>query len=1503
MACWPQNGNTCVTITQNTFTQSPSFQKRDRFTVRSSICPTLPSGAEPDVLDDAFAPYVVSVTPDGDSVVWTPNTNGHQSVFVVKNTGGCQDTLYLTSSTTGPISGVTLNPTKIQLAPGQSANITATYNVGALGSGVLTVTATGVIGGATDNGSYNVVVRYPYSVAVTPDGEPDFLPPGTGLNAWFVVSNGNSQRTYNYSVACTGVATCSAAPPAQTLVAYEFRDLAVTVTIAGAPGATGTITLQATDQSDGTNTDAGTLNVTVAPQGTVVERSLCLTIAAGKSAAYECGDLRFAHALAPVRTLNKVRAPILLYNSQFAHPFPLVPADVTLPAPDPLPDTVKAILTVNGTQYTGSWPGSAWAAPGQTRRIAVGFDALALATGLYSYTLDVHRITGASNTILVSFTGTLPIVNRSGSAFGAGWWLAGFEKLYFNVPSGQVLWVNGDGSVRRYDRFGTKGNDTAYIAAPVDHPDTLLHRFNGTWLHLLPGGAQVTFTSAGFHRYTTNRLGYVTEFVPDSNGLLDSLKIPPTGSGLAYDFTYSGNPLLLASVSVPDSAVGALRVTTLSRAGDTLSITDPGLPAAKYIYTSTVANRIVARKDRRGAKWSYTFDTGYRLSMAKLAVGVGDSITETFCSAEVRGIASCSPNLVVPESVYTIFDGPRTDSTDVTHFWPDGLGAVKQIRDPYGNITIVARADPRWPALATRVQHPNGWVLAARYDGRGNLRSLTDSSMASGSVYATSRYSWDQRWDQPTRVISPMGVEADFGYDATNGNRLWQQDIRGIVSRVTFGYYVTGNGVGLLKAVTQPGGATDSVAYDVRGNLSLTRTPLGWKTYFGNDRLGRLTVVRDSLETGLFLRDSTFYDIASRVVRKVTAGPARSGLVAQTVNVKNFFNVEGQLDSLQRWGNPSSPVPTLDTIGTITTRWRYDSAGRAIAEVAPDLFVDSTRYDPAGNAIKVVPRRGLADTITMVYDRMNRLVRRVTPQVTYAARNLGIATYPYFDSNCNCTSFHTYPWFPLDPSTGGPTIPADTAKFAYDNLGNLIRADNHDAFIRRTYLANGLLRTDTVKILTYSTRDSTKNVYGIEHRYDLQGRLSILKHPRQLAPRIGAAIADSVRYTYVLATGAIDTVIDPLGNRFQFRYNTRNDETSLGMPGGITDSLTYDLDGRTLTDLILNGSTSPYKHPDATLRQASFTYVDAQRVSQVSNAWGWKDTTTSTYSGLGQIHVLSYVIPTTNRFGNPARATSSETFLFDPLGNQYDVIKNSTLILEGYGSQRSPSSEQAFRYQPHTGRWWDSFFRDASRVPYPNSYRGDTALYNPSGDLEFSYQTLAMDATQSPPGTLMEDRAYFYGAEGKLRVTEYRDEQMQVTLPDFWDQHYTFEEFRYDALGRRVLVRTRRQECPRSLQLDLSAPCRLSTIRRTVWDGSRELYEIQMPGGDTDAVATMDNDTLSFLRGRSGNNWDPNPQFGIVAYTNGPATDQPLAVARIHFRDSPYNDSTHVWAPLDIVPQ
>ncbi|MBY0491920.1 MAG: hypothetical protein K2R93_18915 [Gemmatimonadaceae bacterium] len=90
-----------------------------------------------------------------------------------------------------------------------------------------------------------------------------------------------------------------------------------------------------------------------------------------------------------------------------------------------------------------------------------------------------------------------------------------------------------------------------------------------------------------------------------------------------------------------------------------------------------------------------------------------------------------------------------------------------------------------------------------------------------------------------------------------------------------------------------------------------------------------------------------------------------------------------------------------------------------------------------------------------------------------------------------------------------------------------------------------------------------------------------------------------------------------------------------------------------------------------------------------------------------------------------------------------------------------------------------------------------------------------------------------------------------------------WEEYRYDALGRRVATRSVRDSfCPTS-----ATECR-SYIERTVWDGSQLLYEMRTP----DSLPNTHYTTAGTLNA-----------YGAVIYLHGPGTDQPLTVTqKIH---------------------
>jgi len=174
----------------------------------------------------------------------------------------------------------------------------------------------------------------------------------------------------------------------------------------------------------------------------------------------------------------------------------------------------------------------------------------------------------------------------------------------------------------------------------------------------------------------------------------------------------------------------------------------------------------------------------------------------------------------------------------------------------------------------------------------------------------------------------------------------------------------------------------------------------------------------------------------------------------------------------------------------------------------------------------------------------------------------------------------------------------------------------------------------------------------------------------------------------------------------------------------------------------------------------------------------------------------------------------------------------------------------------------------------PNLAAGDYVgiLYDAAGNRRFS----GLVQTSAGVEASYNDEVLYYGADNKLRATDGFQRAGSATLQP--EASRTFEEYRYDAMGRRVVVRSRR-EC----QWSYDASCVAGVVRRTVWDGSSELFEIQMP----DSATWRENDTLHV-----GSVWAStyglklqcgiSAFMGRIAYVASPTVDQPLELIRLN---------------------
>jgi hypothetical protein len=295
------------------------------------------------------------------------------------------------------------------------------------------------------------------------------------------------------------------------------------------------------------------------------------------------------------------------------------------------------------------------------------------------------------------------------------------------------------------------------------------------------------------------------------------------------------------------------------------------------------------------------------------------------------------------------------------------------------------------------------------------------------------------------------------------------------------------------------------------------------------------------------------------------------------------------------------------------------------------------------------------------------------------------------------------------------------------------------------------------------------------------------------------------------------------------------------------------------------------------------------------------DSTVNGFSGLGTL-ARSY---------HDAYSTSepdqNETYTQDALGNQITQRQSSLGGNHFQFDVATPITTR--RYFPGTGRLRGS----STGTSDSNLASLDTTIYDEAGNRTWYYDSHAVstpypdssgttETSSVSPATYAEWTRSGYGADERLRIVDRRT--CYVFQPDgafapacnpskepMPNERPAFEEYRYDALGRRVLVRSRQHyACTTRCQ---------SVVRRTVWDGDQVLAEIQAPGYTSTPAATMEQDTgfrvaaastlvpdTALVPLTTSSSYDPGYYFGRVLYTHGPGIDHPLAIMRMEYSDS-----------------
>ncbi len=1406
------------------------------------------------------------VSPDGRTLVRRPSTVDTQR-FVVRNVAALHTNFALAAACQGTATGGPCQavPSVVSLWPAGVPGDSAVASV------IYTTASTGDTGRAILRAQFDGVTTDSGYARLRLSATPDSLTPEDSLVT--VVQSSVNNRTiftlrnrgvlsgvYSMTLACTGTGVaCTGLSRSSVTIPGGSSD-----TVSAGYNASATLgqtaKVQVNTAAGGVTMDSGWVNVTVtgamaAPAintvsynpGVTVARDQCLTIALGPAEAAECGDLRVVYQVPIFRTANVARAVTLHYLSGHASPRPQVAVRVTVPASTQLPEYIEATLKVGGVERGKQrWPGTAWLTVGVPRWIRVRDTVQpAPATGIQVYTVEVRAIRGGTQ-LLASTTQPVLVVNRTTSPFGRGWWVAGLEQIQ-RLGNDSIVWVGGDGSARLYTR--PIGSAVAFGTPGVTYPDSI-RAIGAEFVRALPDSVKVVFNAAGRHVRTVNRLGHTTRFVYDASGRLDSLEVPtfhldPTVRR-SWKFLYGDTHTLLLDGIRPQTTIwhpGGPTATVDSIVGVSGST---GGDSVTYRYASGTG-LMTTRTDRRLAVRRFTFDSAAKVRRAALgpngpSTTLPDSIITSLIPVEGQGLVGESVDSV---RLHTSLDGPRRPPpdtagvADTTAFWVNRLGAPYRIVNASRDSTGMRRDSTAFAGTVTRLRTVTGQILQATYDSRGRIKTLRDMAYPADSVTA---YNWHAGWDQLTSVTPPTGGGYSFSVDA-QGNRAWQQDARGDSVRVNFTYDAATKQV---ASIAGPGASARLFQYDLRGNLTQIVTALGFQTRFLLDVYRRVISTQRQIDGTQWQRDSVQYDLRDRDTLSLT----QSG-VSEWVRVSKTFNRENGLESVLRTFSPD-PSPA---IGALTSSWTYDLAGRLVTETSPGVSLRTIRYDAGGNDTAVVMPRG--DILRSRFDAQDRLVRRAVPAYTYPQRPAVIQ--PQQDAPTETTPFNY-------------TTPASVDTFSYRPDGQVLFARNRFAEINRGYDASNRLTFDSLSIQKADTTGYGSHGYAMRYKYDASGRRTRIKLP----PLFTGTAHDSLKFAYY-SWGPLQQLVEVNGQPVSFEYTTRGEWKWTYYVGGMSRYLSYDADGRLAGDLVQNSAGIAFPRPfDDSVRAGTNTYDRRDKLLVSRDLSRFRDSVTAAYSGLGYAGSFRHrQVGVTGITGDSALYNLTETLTLDGLGNTRNRTGGDSLFFGGAPAYRTSFSMLNF-YESSSGRLTQ--FQDAGRT---RSY-----VYDAAGQLVFDSLRIQSGAQS----LVKEERAKFYGADGRLMAMDRRQPVQR-----------TFEEYRYDPLGRRIWIRTARW-CPGSTVNDPF--CYRSIVRQVVWDGAEQRAEIQVPYDSANAAASEDDSSRAVVSYDNTALYDPNPFLGRVVYAPGLVLDQPAAISRLAYRDRPalatLPDTT--WPAITIFP-
>lgn len=1112
----------------------------------------------------------------------------------------------------------------------------------------------------------------------------------------------------------------------------------------------------------------------------------------GSRADAKAGNLAEDIFLPSWSTLGQRRELQLVYSSNAAFPCPTVAADLLLPVGADLPVSYESILDVGGMESVYD---VFTTASNAALRHAVRFEAAAFGTGRYSYVLR-SRSHYAGSAVGTRVNGTVLVNNQIDSPFGAGWDLAGLQRIWIPQNDPTVTLTEGDGAILAFSPRNESETDVLTDLAFV-----------------MDGSKSIS----------------PTEFALALSGISGSIRDPaivPHDGSVAVTFVQfaaDSNLVPVARIDLPLTVIDS--TATANTVADTIDAitklgTGPGTPIFKGVDEAVVAvgaGHPGARQvmcvttdgaTGRPADAFASADAAIAAGFEEIdAIAIGDGVDFDFLDDFVRnGFVETAQSFedfadAVPSKLRLVIGGsPPGDFTQMIHldagtyqrvtkdktvYRFGSTGLLESMTDRNGNVTTYQRdISGRLAAIVD----PTGVEARFAYGLDGKLESITDP------LGRVTRFTHDDRGDL-VEVEFPDGSRRGFGYDDRH-RLISQTDASGFVTRYEYDHgsrfsrsirpdasttsFIASEVAALVADPAKTSKFSPATALPAELAVGTTIDAVGEKRTIRFDRLGGTKELADSIGIA---EQATFDVNGLRTSHTLPSGRVDKANFDSLGNPTSLVEADGSTVARARQREFASPFNfmTADTNGDgFTTRYDHSTITGDLLTIT-DARGKTRDFTYDANGLPATMQDELDRVTQFFYDPLGNLETVVDP--------LGNVTRYERDGAGNVTKI----------IEGLGSSAERVRQFEYDALNRLTRdIDGAGGVTRYAYDARGNLVTTTlptgeVERRTYDTRNRLVTlddpVRGVStYVYDAKGRLvsetnalgartSYAYDARDRVTQKTDALGQVERYGYD-ADGNLATITNGNGKTFMIAHDLLGRRVSFMTPLGRLRTWEYDLRDNLLFARVQGGPSIEHQYDE--LSRLTLTLAGDNTITRTYDDASQLLGVTDSDSNVGFGYDAASRLATATTLAGGAQPLVTLTYGYDAAGNLVSLADSvAGTHLYGYdGAGRltviqPPSGGSLFQSYDATGR--------LAGISYPN---GIQATYSYAGGrlTRIQHQLAASNVL---------DLVYSHNAIGN--ITELTEPTLDATFGYDAVEQLTdgvtvagTESFGYDAAGNRL---------------------------------------------------------------------------------------------------------------------